>query len=824
MKGFNLFFSKTQKLNPKKVPTITDCRVHRSKLIQALCHLNKVQPSLIFTVAVFSLTSVVGYRFYNQPQLAVATRSPETIKAPSDGRFEDKQKTEQKRQEARTGINPILRRSPDETVQIEQSLYNLLDTIDHLRQTGGNIALVSSSAISTEVQQNLLSASKSDWEQIIKTLKNQPLKKQAPTPVRNSFGTPVNKLTSPPSKASDNSQQNIIAALQSYRQSLSASEFDAFINKVTQSRQKYSQVMATLYEKKPSQLSLQDTVTLLQLSASAWQNLKQEIISILHEILIQGLPPGLTVEHLEQTVNMQLKDDQISNPIQSIAATLLLSSLQEQSNLEIDKEATAKRAEEAAKAIEPLYVEIKKGEVIVRQGAKITEEDFVLLDGFGLSRRGIDWQGLGVSGILVAGSMGIFCWVDKKLHRPLRRRDYLLLCLLSISTPLLVTFKIPYTDKHLPTNLPAVGFLVSSFYGSPLAITSVLLLTGLTSFSAQSLSGALIAGAAGGLLAAAMAERLRSRDELALLGGAVGLVEGGVYYLLNLIVSAVPKTIWFSLLPDAMIYGLSGMAWSIVAIGISPYLERLFDLVTPIRLIELSNPNCYLLQRLATQAPGTFQHTLLVACLAEAAARRLHCNVELVRAGTLYHDIGKMHDPLGFIENQMGNPNKHDEINDPWKSAEIIKKHVNEGIVMAKKNGLPRVIRDFIPEHQGTLLIAYFYYQAKQKAQANGTEINENDFRYDGPIPQTRETGIVMLADGCEAALRSLKDATPDIARSTIHKIFLARWRDGQLKDSGIKEEELKIIADVFVQVWQQFHHQRIAYPKAALEPQSSKT
>jgi putative nucleotidyltransferase with HDIG domain len=261
----------------------------------------------------------------------------------------------------------------------------------------------------------------------------------------------------------------------------------------------------------------------------------------------------------------------------------------------------------------------------------------------------------------------------------------------------------------------------------------------------------------------------------------------------------------------------------VVALGISPYLERLFDLVTPIRLAELSNPNRPLLKKLATEAPGTFQHTLFVASLAEAAARELHCNVELVRAGTLYHDIGKMHDPLGFIENQMGSPNKHDEINDPWKSAEIIKKHVSEGLVMARKHQLPQAIRDFIPEHQGTLLISYFYFQAKQKAeQEGGSPVNEEEFRYDGPVPQSRETGILMLADACEAALRSLKDVTPETAIGMIHKILKARWQDNQLVDSGITREELSTIAEVFVRVWQQCNHKRIAYPKAALNHQPS--
>ena len=138
-----------------------------------------------------------------------------------------------------------------------------------------------------------------------------------------------------------------------------------------------------------------------------------------------------------------------------------------------------------------------------------------------------------------------------------------------------------------------------------------------------------------------------------------------------------------------------------------------------------------------------------------------------------------MHDPLGFIENQMGGPNKHDLIQDPYVSVDIIKKHVSEGLEMARRYGLPQVVRDFIPEHQGALLISYFYYQAKEAAEKSGQEFTEEDnFRYDGPIPQSRETGIVMLADSSEAALRSLKDATPETASVMINRIFKARWLD----------------------------------------------
>ena len=450
-------------------------------------------------------------------------------------------------------------------------------------------------------------------------------------------------------------------------------------------------------------------------------------------------------------------------------------------------------------------------------GRKIDRRTFVVLDDFKESRRGIDWQGLIMTGMMVTGSVALFVLVKRRTNIRLRCRDRILLCLLSISTPLLIDVG--------QNNLAGIGLLTSSFYHPTLAVTQVVLLTGLSAFSAVAGGSAaifpwevLLAGMSGSLLTSIVSGRLRSREELALLSGGVGLIQGTVFLGITLIGSATAVAIWSVVLPQAALFGVWGMAWCTVALGVSPYLERAFDLVTPIRLAELSNPNRPLLKRLALETPGTFQHTLFVASLAEAAARELHCNVELVRAGTLYHDIGKMHDPLGFIENQMGGPNKHDAIDNPWKSADIIKKHVTEGLVMARKYNLPQAIRSFIPEHQGTILISYFYFQAKQRSQAEGFNLQDEDFRYDGPIPQSRETGIVMLADACEAALRSLKDATPEMALNTIKKIFRARWQDNQLVESGLRQEELRTIAEVFVRVWQQSNHQRIAYPKGALD------
>ena len=764
--------------------------------------LRKIHPPMMWGLAIISLTSVISYRFYNQPKLAVGTVSPVTILAPEDGTFEDLKTTEEKRKEVRTGIIPVLQRDVKLTSQLQLAVTEALVSIQQLRIISSPFPVSRVQQLSLPTQQNLRALSEQDWQKILNVAEAQLI----PNAI-DSFSKKISEL-SPDFK-------KILTELKGYRQTTTGTEFQTFLKEMSQARQRYNKAKSMLSGVRSPYLSPEITVAFLNLDESTWKNTQQALLNTTEKILIQGIPAGMPNNLLQDVLKIQFNS---SIPFSSkiMGQKLLMSIFQNRYNLTVDREETKRRAEQAAQAVEPIIVEIREGDVIVKANETISRADFVLLDSFGLSRRGINWLGAGISVILVAGGVTVFCMVTRRVHRPMRRRDHFLLCLLSLSTPFLAIFNLGYT------NLPAVGLLTSSFYGPTLAVTQVLLLSGLSTFTAGTVNWSyVLAGTAGGLLAGVMAGQLRSRDELARLGGGVGILQGGLYFLIYLIVVPVAGTIWSAVLPGAIVYGLSGFLWSVMALGISPYLERLFDLVTPIRLVELANPNCPLLKRLSTETPGTFQHTLFVACLAEAAARELHCNVELVRTGTLYHDIGKMHDPLGFIENQMGAPNKHDEINDPWQSAKIIKKHVTEGLVMARKYGLPRVIRDFIPEHQGQLLISYFYYQAKQQVEKNGEElISEEEFRYEGPIPQSRETGIVMLADGCEAALRSLKEATPETALAMIHKIFKARWRDNQLKDSEIAYEELPIIAEVFVKVWQQFHHQRIVYPKAALEPQ----
>jgi cyclic-di-AMP phosphodiesterase PgpH len=798
----------------------------------------RLQRPILLALAIISLTSTIGYRFYNEPQLGAATIAPQTLRAPASAKVVDTKTTEATRKAARVAAVPVLMISQAANQDIYQSLQRLIERGNELRQQAGAFPFIDTSLLSTSTQQYLRQTEEWNWRMALATIDGvgvtpapavpariaQPAENLKPTLNQSSaqgaqqgagqsFGS-ANQAKPPDAPLSDASLQVAVLELQNYRQATSLEDFSALTEVILRARQRYKNVVADLKETEPTESSFYDA-SILNLTDTEWNQARTVVRATVERVLSQGVAPGLPNSILEAAIRTHL-GNQLSPAATPIALRLLSTVIKP--NLVQDLSQTKLRAEQAAQAVDNVVVEIRRGEVIVQAGEQITQKDFVLLDYFGLSRRRTNWVGLLGFSSLIAGAVMIFLAVEQRFNPGLRRRDYGLVLLLTLSAPLTIALNLP------TTNLPAIGLLVGSFYGSALGVTTVGLLSLILPIGMEVTWSTLIASAVSGLLGAIMTGQLRSREELAMLGGAVGLTQGAVYLLLSLILSTSTTPVWYVVFTTAALQCLMGLAWSIIALGLSPYMERFFDLITPIRLAELANPNRPMLKRLASEAPGTFQHTLFVATLAEAAARALGCNVELVRAGTLYHDIGKMHDPLGFIENQMGGPNKHDQLNDPWQSTAIIKKHVSEGLVMARRCRLPKAIQAFIPEHQGTMPISYFYHQALEQAKVDPALIvNEADFRYSGPTPQSRETGIVMLADSCEAALRSLKDATPEEALAMVNRILRARWQDDQMVDSGLSRAEMTVIAEIFVQVWQQSNHQRIVYPKAALSLQSNR-
>ena len=245
--------------------------------------------------------------------------------------------------------------------------------------------------------------------------------------------------------------------------------------------------------------------------------------------------------------------------------------------------------------------------------------------------------------------------------------------------------------------------------------------------------------------------------------------------------------------------------------GLIIFIEKAFKITTDLTLFELTDFNNPLLRELAQQAPGTFTHSITMGNMVESAADLIGGRPTLARVGAYYHDIGKYLEPENFVENQLNNINVHENL-EPLKSVELIKNHVIKGIELAKKNGLPDEIVDFIPMHHGTMVISYFYEKAKQY-YPEGT-INIEDYRYSGPKPNTKETALLMLADACESAARAMSEPDPVKMENMVNNIIEQRIEDGQLDNSPLTFKEIKIIKDSFVSILLSQHHKRIRYPK----------
>lgn len=260
-----------------------------------------------------------------------------------------------------------------------------------------------------------------------------------------------------------------------------------------------------------------------------------------------------------------------------------------------------------------------------------------------------------------------------------------------------------------------------------------------------------------------------------------------------------------------IIAAIGGLASPMLAMGASVVLERLVGVTTDFRLMELGNPNEPILQRLIRDAPGSYQSSVMVGNLAEPAAEAIGANALLVRIAAMYHDIGKIRRPYFFVENQFGGDNPHDRLS-PHLSALVIASHVKEGLELADEYGLPPVIKSFIPEHHGTSLARYFYDRARELAD-DPDQVNDGDFRYPGPKPQSRETALFMLADTVEAAARTLEQPTAQDIRELVDRLVDEKVRDGQLDESPLSFEDLATIKRSFASTLSSMFHHRVKYP-----------
>jgi len=474
-------------------------------------------------------------------------------------------------------------------------------------------------------------------------------------------------------------------------------------------------------------------------------------------------------------------------------------------NLVIDEEATKKLQEQARNSVKPVYERILFGEIIVRKGEKITPQIWTRLSALGIVGNFPPLRDVLVITLLVALSYVIILL----FLSPYKGEVYQSIKLQSLLWLLLF---LGFLGFKLGTSFLYTPAIVAAF----LAIALTSLLGGETAAIALPFFSLLMGVSAGGEIPIA---------GMSIVSGGVGIVSTMrlrerfdlVKASLALTVSVILAALLFQGgrwedsggVSHALFWGVvSGILGVAIAwLGVS-ILERLFGITTTFQLLELANPEKPLLRELLLNAPGSYQHSVVTANLAEAAAAAIGADALLCRISALYHDIGKIKRPLYFIENQLAD-NIHENLA-PSLSSLIITSHVKDGVEMAKEAKLPPKVIDIIAQHHGTSLVSYFYHRALDESPET---VEEKRFRYEGPKPQSREAGIVMLADSVEAAVRSLADKSPENVEATIDKIIKTKLNDGQLDESGLSIKDLREIKDAFLSVLRGLLHKRLEYP-----------
>lgn len=556
--------------------------------------------------------------------------------------------------------------------------------------------------------------------------------------------------------------------------------------------------------------------TLMTAAAEDLKNLHQSLSSATRTTLIGTIPEGFesdAINNIQQLIAYNTSSALWWNVAKPLLSTVL------QPNMKIDQEATEQNRQKAIDEVEPVVY--KQGENIVRQGERVTSAQLALLSSLGLLEgTSFDaklYAGVGILLLLLllvmAGALRMFA---SDLLGDTKQQ--LLLLIIGVLT---LGLSILGIRLHLYVILVPLGALMAaSLIGAAPAYILNLTITAIVSMLALRLSSSAptqaiavaLAGVVGGTAGIYALRRRATRVGLLISGLLVGVCDLGVVLCVGVLTNNDIQPV----LNGALFSALGGFVSAVICVGIQPLLETAFNLVTPSKLLELSNPNQPLLRRLMIETPGTYHHSVIVANIAEAAAEAIGANALLVRVGAYYHDIGKLKRPNYFKENQMGE-NPHD-YTEPKVSAEILISHVRDGVALGQKNRLPAPIIDLIRQHHGDTPVLYFYHKA---LKAGGEEPNIEDFRYDGPKPQTREAAVLMMADTVEAAVRSMPDPTPDSIAQMIRKLVRGKVEDGQLDESPITFRDVERVCQAFAQVLNGVFHERIEYPDVDLHPEN---
>ena len=561
-------------------------------------------------------------------------------------------------------------------------------------------------------------------------------------------------------------------------------------------------------------LSERTRESIINLDEETWNQVETEITNVLPRIMRESI----------RTNQLQLVRDQLSNQVsvrfntreRDVIVAITEDLVRPNTFENPDETASARTAAEAQ--VEPIRRSFVRGETIVNEGERITATDYEALQALGLLRSAdqrpqeIVQAFLAVVLMIVLVGLYLARFQTSLLYNETRMLS--LIATLFLMTLILARFLGVEGDVYA-FPFAALALLYVAISGPHIAIIGSLglaLLVGLMANNSLEIA-ALVAFS--GLVAALSLRRAERLNTFFVSGLLIGLINAGTVGLFGItspsFIAGNSETL--QQLLRALLSGT--LLVPATAITVMYVVTWLFNLPTTLKLLDLSQPNKPLLQRLLREAPGTYQHSLMVGNLASQAANAIGADAQLVQVAALYHDIGKMNNPIYFAENQQNIANPHDTLNDPYRSADIIISHITEGDEMARQYRLPNRIRNFIREHHGTTQVFVFFKRAIANADDDEAAIDIEDFTYPGPRPRTRETAILMLADSCESAVRaSAPDNKQEISK-IVHSIVSGKRDQGQLDDSGLTLNDLHLIQRTFVEILQGVFHPRVNYQQA---------
>lgn len=546
----------------------------------------------------------------------------------------------------------------------------------------------------------------------------------------------------------------------------------------------------------------------LEVLALMDQRKLEDIETIVNDLVLQTMGTGISGNEIIQKqtdaeiyLNTLDYDDQVKRIMGKIVSSNI------RPNRFIDVEATERVVSDRRAEVESVVIE--SGATIVNEGSTITAEHLRVLELAGLLYSNTMTDQLAVYGVLgfsLVVVVALFSYL-RVFHEGILEDTKKIVLIITVFLLIFLTSKVVSLMSIYLVPVPLFPMLIGLSVNPIIGI----ILSGLLAIMVTVWNGApinaLIVMMLGSIVAGVSVSRAHQRSNILMTGGYIAVIYAVSIFGLGMLSGADAV--------DTAVLSLNGafggVIAAVLALGLLPIIETVFHVLTPMKLLELSNPNHPVLKRLLIEAPGTYHHSILVGNLAEAAAHDIHANSLLARVGAFYHDIGKLERPYYFKENQITAENPHDRLI-PAVSASIIKRHSTYGAELGEKHKLPKEIIDIILQHHGTTSIKYFYHKACEDSDTP-ENINPLDFAYDGPIPSTREAAIVMLADSVEAAVRSLQEPTHEHISEMVDKIINGKMAEGQLEASELTFKDLGTIKSAFMVVLAGIFHERIEYP-----------